>query len=58
MVLQVLTGDSWAEAIANPIAGQIPYIQIYFGEKTIIRQRNLSTSDSLLQYRTLSYAQS
>ena len=38
MFLQILTGDSWAEAIANPIAEQIPGIQIYFGEKTVRRQ--------------------
>ena len=38
MFLQVLTGDTWAEAIANPIAEQLPGIQIYFGEKTVKRQ--------------------
>ena len=38
MFSQVLTGDGWAEDIANPIAEQLPGIQIYFGEKTVRRQ--------------------
>ena len=35
MVLQILTGDSWAEAIANPIQDLLPGSYAFFSEKTM-----------------------
>jgi len=36
MFSQVLTGDGWAEDIANPIAEQLPGIQIYFVSYVVV----------------------
>jgi len=35
-LFQVLTGDGWAEDIANPIAEQLPGIQIYFVSYVVV----------------------